>query len=145
MLFRSETLAETPGAQKLKEIEMSALDLEEQEQLASLKAWWNQYGNMVTLAATLALLAVAAWYGWNGYRQSRSQEAAALYETLQKASRANDVKAARDAAGTILEKYSSTVYGPLAALVSAKLHFQSGDLKTAKAQLAWVKIGRAHV
>ena len=117
---------------------MSALDLEEQEQLASLKAWWNQYGNMVTLAATLALLAVAAWYGWNGYRQSRSQEAAALYETLQKASRANDVKAARDAAGTILEKYSSTVYGPLAALVSAKLHFQSGDLKTAKAQLAWV-------
>ena len=117
---------------------MSTLDLEEQEQLAALKAWWNQYGNMVTLGLTLALLLVAAWYGWNGYRLSRSQEAAALYETLQKAARANDLKAARDASGTILEKYSATTYGPLAALVSAKLHFQSGDLKTAKAQLVWV-------
>ena len=117
---------------------MSSLDLEEQEQLAALKAWWNQYGNLVTLGASLILLAIAAWYGWNGYRNSRAMEAASLYETLQKAARANDLKAAREASGMILEKYSGTTYGPLAALVSARLHFQSGDLKTAKAQLQWV-------
>jgi len=117
---------------------MSTLDLEEQEQLAALKAWWNEYGNLVTLGASLILLAIAAWYGWNGYRNSRALEAASLYETLQKAARANDLKAAREATGMILEKYSGTSYGPLAALVSARLHFQSGDLKTAKAQLQWV-------
>jgi len=117
---------------------MSTLDLEEQEQLASLKAWWKQYGNLLVLAATLILLGFAAWNGWNWYRGSRSMEAASLYETLQKAARANDLKAARDTSGAILEKYSGTVYGPLAALVSAKMHFQSGDLKTARAQLQWV-------
>ena len=69
---------------------MSTLDLEEQEQLAALKAWWNEYGNLVTLGASLILLAIAAWYGWNGYRNSRALEAASLYETLQKAARAND-------------------------------------------------------
>jgi predicted negative regulator of RcsB-dependent stress response len=117
---------------------MSTLDLEEQEQLAALKAWWNEYGNLVSLGASLILLAIAAWYGWNGYRNSRALEAASLYETLQKAARANDLKATRDASGMILENFSGTAYGPLAALVSARVHFQSGDLKTAKAQLQWV-------
>ena len=27
-----------------------ALDLEEQEQVAELKAWWNQYGSLITAA-----------------------------------------------------------------------------------------------
>lgn len=117
---------------------MSTLDLEEQEQLAAAKAWWNQYGNLVTLGASLILLATASWYGWNQYRNSQALEAASLYETLQKAARANDLKATRDTSGMILEKFSGTAYGPLAALVSARVHFQSGDLKTAKAQLQWV-------
>lgn len=117
---------------------MSAYDLEEQEQLAALKAWWKQYGNLVLTAITLAMLALAAWNGWSWYRASRTAEAASLYETLQKAARANDFKAARDASGTLLEKYPGTVYGPLAALVSAKINYQAGDLKTAKAQLQWV-------
>ena len=117
---------------------MSALDLEEQEQLASIKAWWKQYGNMIVTAATLVLLLIAAWNAWNWYRGSRAMEAASLYETLQSAARANDLKAARDASGAILEKYSGTMYGPLAALISARMHFQAGDLKTSKAQLQWV-------
>ncbi len=117
---------------------MSTLDLEEQEQLAAAKAWWGQYGNLVTLSASVILLALAVWYGWNGYRNSRALEAASLYETLQKAARANDLKATRDTSGMILENFSGTTYGPLAALVSARVHFQSGDLKTAKAQLLWV-------
>ncbi|MFM9967839.1 MAG: YfgM family protein [Burkholderiales bacterium] len=117
---------------------MSALDLEEQEQLAAVKAWWKQYGNLLTLAVSIIVVGISAWYGWSGYRGSQSQEAASLYDTLQKAARANDLKAGRDAAGAILEKYSSTSYGPLAALVSARMHFQSGDLKTARAQLQWV-------
>jgi len=67
----------------------------------------------------------------------QAQEAAALYETLQTAARMTDGKAARDAAGSILEKYAGTAYAPLAALVSAKVSYQAGDLKTARAQLQW--------
>lgn len=116
---------------------MATYDLEEQEQLAELKAWWRQYGNLVLGTFIAAMLTLAAWNGWRWYQRTQSLEAAALYETLQKAARASDAKAARDAAGTILEKYSGTAYAPLAALVSAKVHFSSGDLKTARAQLRW--------
>ena len=116
---------------------MAAYDLEEQEQLATLKAWWKQYSNLVIGTVTLALLMLAAWNGWRWYQRTQALEASSLYESLQAAARTNDVKAARDAAGTILEKYSGTAYAPLAALVSAKVNHQAGELKTARAQLQW--------
>jgi predicted negative regulator of RcsB-dependent stress response len=117
---------------------MSTYDLEEQEQLAALKAWWKEHGGGVTLGAILVAGAVAAWNGWGWYQRSQAAQAAALYDTLQKAARANDLKATRDTAGSILENYPRSAYAPLAALVSAKVQFQAGDLKTARAQLQWV-------
>ena len=117
---------------------MAAYDLEEQEQLAELKAWWKQYGNLVLGTVAAVLLLFAAWNGWRWYQRSQALEAAALYENLQTAARMSDGKAVRDAAGGILEKYAGTAYAPLAALVSAKVNYQSGDLKTARAQLQWV-------
>lgn len=117
---------------------MSTYDLEEQEQLAALRAWWKEHGGGVALAALLVAGAVAAWNGWTWYQRSQSVEAAVLYDTLQKAARANDLKATRDTAGAILENHPRSAYAPLAALVSAKVQFQAGDLKTARAQLQWV-------
>jgi len=117
---------------------MSTYDLEEQEQLAALKAWWKENSGAILLGATLVLAAIAAWNGWTWYQRSQSAQAAVLYDTLQKAARANDLKATRETAGAILESYPRSAYAPLAALVSAKVHFQAGDLKTARAQLQWV-------
>lgn len=117
---------------------MSAYDLEEQEQLAALKAWWKEHGGGVALATLLVACAVAAWSGWTWYQRSQAADAALLYDTLQKAARANDLKATQDTAGAILENHPRSAYAPLAALVSAKVQFQAGDLKTARAQLQWV-------
>lgn len=117
---------------------MSNLDLEEQEQLAALRTWWRVWGDRVLTVVTLVLLAIAAWSGWTWYQRGQSAAAAGLYEAVQKGALARDVKAVRDAAGTILEKHSGTAYAPLAALLSAKVHYETGDLKTARAQLQWV-------
>ena len=117
---------------------MATYDLEEQEQLAALKAWWNDHGGAIILGATLVLAAVGAWNAWTWYQRSQSAQAAVLYDTLQKAARANDLKTTRETAGAILENFPRSAYAPLAALVSAKVQFQAGDLKTARAQLQWV-------
>ncbi|HEY6240321.1 MAG TPA: tetratricopeptide repeat protein [Burkholderiales bacterium] len=116
---------------------MSTYDLEEQEQLAALKAWWKEQGGSVILAASLVVAVIGAWNGWTWYQRSQAAQAAALYDTLQKSARANDLKATRETAGAILENFPRTAYAPLAALVSAKVQFQAGDLKTARAQLEW--------
>ncbi len=117
---------------------MAAYDLEEQEQLATLKAWWQENGNLVMTALSLVLIVLAAWQGWNYYQRNQAAQASALYDSVQKAARAGDLKQVRESAGAILEQYPRTAYAAMAAMVSAKAHFQSGDMKTAHAQLAWV-------
>ena len=117
---------------------MAAYDLEEQEQLAALKAWWQENGNLVMTALSLVLVVLAAWQGWNYYQRNQAVQASGLYDAVQKAARAGDLKQVRESAGAVLENYPRTAYAAMAALVSAKAHFQGGDLKTARAQLAWV-------
>jgi predicted negative regulator of RcsB-dependent stress response len=115
-----------------------AYDLEEQEQIAALKAWWKQYGNLVVLALLAASLAFAAFEGWRYWQRTQAAGAAAVYGEMQKAARMNDPKRVRDLAGTLIDKYPRTVYASLGALLSAKSAFLSGDAKTARVQLQWV-------
>ena len=115
-----------------------ALDLEEQEQVAELTAWWQQHGNLVVSAITAAAIAFAGWQGWRWYERSQASQAGALYDTLARAGQAGDAKALRDAAGALLESYPRTLYAPMGALTAARFYFDRKDLKSAKAQLQWV-------
>ena len=115
-----------------------ALDLEEQEQLAELKAWWRQHGNLIVTTIVAAALAFSAWQGWRWYQASQAGQAAGVYESLVRAAQTADAKALRDAAGTLVESYPRTLYASMGAMVAARYYFDRGDLKSAKAQLAWV-------
>lgn len=115
-----------------------ALDLEEQEQVAELKAWWNQYGNLVVSAIVAAALTFAGWQAWRWYERSQAAQAGALYDTLLRAAQAGDAKALRDANGALLENYPRTLYAAMGALSAARFYFERNDLKSAKAQLQWV-------
>ena len=114
------------------------LDLEEQEQVAELKAWWKQHGNLIVSAVLAAALAFAGWQGWRWYSTNQAAHAAAVFDTLAKAAQAGDAKALRDAAGTLIESYPRTLYAPMGALVAARFHFDRNDPKAAKLQLQWV-------
>lgn len=115
-----------------------AYDLEEQEQLATLKGWWKDHGNLVMMLVTAVALAVAGWRGWEWYQRNQSLQAGAVYEQLAKGVAAGDAKAVRDAAGTLLESYPGSLYASMGALASAKFLFDRNDLKAAKLQLQWV-------
>jgi len=117
---------------------MSTYDLEEQEQLAALKAWWQENGTLVLTVLCVVLVALAGWRGWNYYQRNQAVHASGLYDVVQKAAAAGDLSQVREAAGSIIEHYPRTTYAAMAALVSAKANFDGGDLKTAHAQLAWV-------
>lgn len=115
-----------------------AYDLEEQEQIATIKAWWNQYGNLTSWLVIAALAGYSAWNGWNYYQRNQSVMASQLYEELQKAVTAKDVVKVQRAATDMQEKFSTTAYAQMSALTAAKAGFDASDLKTAKAQLQWV-------
>jgi predicted negative regulator of RcsB-dependent stress response len=115
-----------------------AYDLEEQEQLATLKSWWKQYGNLVTWLLIIALAAYAGWTGWSTYQRNQSAQAAQLYEELQKSVAAKDNAKVQRAATDMEDKFSRTAYAEMGALAAAKVAFDANDLKAAKAQLQWV-------
>ena len=50
-----------------------AFDLEEQEKIDELKAWWNRFGGLVSGVATVIMLAILGYYGWNWYQGYQSQ------------------------------------------------------------------------
>src|SRR2546422_11204368 len=99
---------------------MSAYDLEEQEQLAALKAWWKDHGGAIILGTTLALAGIGAWNGWTRDERPQPAQAAVLFDTLQKAARANDLKTTRTTAAALLEHFPPSAYQPVAALLPAK-------------------------
>jgi hypothetical protein len=115
-----------------------AYDLEEQEQLAAIKAWWAQYGKLVIVTVVAGLLVVGSIRGWHYYRNSQASSALALFDQMQRAERANDAKKVRDIAAQIVDKYASTQYATMASLAAAKSNFDTGDLPAAKTQLQWV-------
>ena len=115
-----------------------AYDLEEQEQLATLKNWWRDNGTLVIVAAAAAVIAVAGWHAWQNWQEGQARQAGTLYETLVKALQGNDPKAVRDASGTLAEAFPGSLYASMGALAAAHFHFEHGDPKNAKAQLQWV-------
>ncbi len=117
---------------------MAHYDLEEQEQIDTLKTWWKMYGNLVSGALFAVSLAVIGWQGWNWYQNNQAAQATAVYSVLEQAVAAGDAQKVKSAAGELVEKFGSTHYAALGALLAAKQSFEAGDLKTAKTQLGWV-------
>ena len=117
---------------------MAAYDLDEQEKLGDLKAWWSRYGNYVTAAITVVALLIAANQGWKWYTGKQATEAATLYFALSDAATKNEAAKVKDASAQLMEKFASTGYAPRGALLAAKSAFDAGDLATAKTQLEWV-------
>lgn len=118
-----------------------AYDLEEQEQIANFKAFWDRFGNPIMWVLIIALLGYAGWNYWNSHQRGQSAEASALYDELVTSAQANgqggDQAKVKRIAGDIESKYGSTAYGQMAALTAAKAAFDANDLATAKTQLQW--------
>jgi len=117
---------------------MAVYDLEEQEQIDELKAWWARYGGAVTVGLVLALLLVAGVQGWRWWAGKRAEDASVLYTAVSDAVRAKDAAKGKDAAVQLTERYAGTGYAPRGALLFGKLLYDSGDREGAKAQYAWV-------
>jgi predicted negative regulator of RcsB-dependent stress response len=117
---------------------MSVYDLEEQEKLDDLKAWWRQWGGSIGIAVTVVCVVVIGAQGWRFWTQHQAEQAGALYGAVSAALRANDVPKAKDATAQLEDQYARTGYAPAAAMLLSKMLWDSGDKAGAKAQLTWI-------
>ncbi|MCS6995499.1 MAG: tetratricopeptide repeat protein [Casimicrobiaceae bacterium] len=119
-------------------VSMAAYDLEEQDKLAELKAWWARFGTAITAALVVVALALAGWNGWAWWQNKRAAEASALYFALQEGLAKNEPARVKDATTQLLERYAGTAYAARAALLAAKAAFDAGELDQARTHLEWV-------
>lgn len=115
-----------------------AYDLQEQESIDQLKAWWEKWGTPITAVVCAGCLAFAGWNGWQWWKRNEAAKAAGAYMALQQAAMANDAKNIASLSNGLLESYGSTVYAPLGALVASKAALAAGNLDDAAAKLKWI-------
>jgi predicted negative regulator of RcsB-dependent stress response len=113
------------------------LDLEEQEQLDQLKAFWQKYRNLITGFVTVALLAYAAYSGYQWWRNSQALEASKLYETMVGAIAKGDKEQTLRAADDLQKDFARTPYAPMSSLIAARIASDAGDSAKALDYLRW--------
>ena len=114
------------------------LDLEEQEQLAEIKHFWNEYGNLITWVVIAVFGSIAAWNGWQYWQRTQGAQAAAMYDEVERAAAGGDVTRVERAFSDMKDKFGSTTYAQQAGLLAARTLVEKGNHEGAKAALAWV-------
>ena len=113
------------------------LDLEEQEQLDNLKAFWGKYRSLIIGGLTACLFAYSAYTGFQWWKNHQAVEASKLYETLISAISKGDNEQAFKATQDMQEQFSRTSYASMASLVAAKVAFELGDVTKSESYLRW--------
>lgn len=116
---------------------MAVYDLEEQQQIDALKAWWKQYGRLVIAAAIAFVVGVAGVQGWLYYKTQTANRASDIFSQLEEAVRVSDTKRTADLAMQLRTDYVRTAYAARGALLAAKVASEAGDAKGAEEQLRW--------
>ena len=113
-----------------------ALDLEEQEQVDELKAYWKKYGNYITRGAIAFFVLYGLFQGWGYYQTKQSLSASELYQSIVVLDEKN-TKEIMQKSQSLMDDYSGTPYAGRAAILFAKASFAEGLKDKAKEKLDW--------
>lgn len=114
------------------------LDLEEQEQLAELKHFWKQYGDIITWALIIVFGGVAAWNGYQYWQGRQASQASVMYDEVERAVLSAETARLDRSLADMKDRFGGTVYAEQAGLLAAKAYYDKGNVDSTRAALAWV-------
>jgi len=110
----------------------------EQEQLETLKKWWQKNGTSLLLTISAALALSGGYQYWHNQVTQGQLNASAQYTQmvgLLGQDKTNDAIALGD---QLIQNFSDTPYAALASLAVAKAKLEKGDTTAARSHLIWV-------
>jgi predicted negative regulator of RcsB-dependent stress response len=114
------------------------LDLEEQEQLDQLKAFWNQYGNLISSVLIVVFGSIAAYNGYQYWQRNQAGQASVMYDEVERAVKSDNADKVERAFTDMKNKFGATLYAQQAGLMAASQLQNKGKTDAAKAALTWV-------
>ena len=69
----------------------NTLDLEEQEQVDQIKAFWQRWGDLISWILIACLAVYAGYNGWQYWQRQQAAKASAMYDELDVAAQAGDI------------------------------------------------------
>lgn len=107
------------------------------DQLASLKDWWKQYGRALIAGVIIGLLLLVGGNYWRQYKIAQAEAASQLYETLLADWQQRKSDPVSTAATKLMQDYEATPYAGKAALLLARQRFDAKDIAGTRSHLEW--------
>lgn len=118
-----------------------AYDLEEQEKLDALRAWWDRYGTLIAVVIIGAVLVFAGWRAWQWYQGHQAAQAMGYFEALENSTMQqteDSMPRIKAASETLRNDFPKSGYTSRGVLIAAAALKAQGDLDGAREQLEWL-------
>jgi predicted negative regulator of RcsB-dependent stress response len=118
-----------------------AYDLEEQEKLDALRAWWERYGTLCAVLIFVIVASIVGWRGWQWYEGHQAGQAMSYFEALESATRQqgdDGVARIKAASTTLRSDFPKSGYTSRGVLIAAQALQSRKDLDGAREQLEWL-------
>jgi predicted negative regulator of RcsB-dependent stress response len=109
----------------------------DQEELDKLKDWWKNYGHALIAGVLLGAAILVGVRYWTQHKEQSLQAASVIYEQMIENYRAKKPDLVRHSGESLINDYASTPYAGIAALILARMDFDSGDMVGARKRLQW--------
>jgi predicted negative regulator of RcsB-dependent stress response len=110
----------------------------EEEQLQQIREWLKSYGPTLIGSIIFALVVSFGWRYWQTQHETMLLNASTTYENMLVTLTEKDEPQTQILAQQVIQKYPSSPYASLAALVLANLDISKGQLGDAEKQMFWV-------
>ncbi len=123
------------------------LDLQEQEQIDALKAFWASYGNLITWVLTIGLAVFAGFEFYQRWQGQQALAAGTLFGEVEKAAEAGDAARSTRVFDDMKKSYGHPLnlaflppqtYTLQAGLLAARVQADKGNVDGAAKSLQWV-------
>ena len=118
-----------------------AYDLEEQEKLDALRAWWDRYGTLVAVVLIGGVLLFAGWRAWQWYQGHQAAQAMGYFEALENSAlqqTEDSLPRIKAASETLRQDFPRSGYTSRGVLIAAAALKARDDLDGAREQLQWL-------
>ncbi len=117
---------------------MADIVLNDEEKVELLKKWWKKYGNIISVAAIVVLIAIVGWQYWQKHQRMADAQASNLYEAMMAGVAEQKTDIVQANANTLKTEYKRTIYADLASFFLAQRAVVDGRFDDATQQLQWV-------